>query len=100
MYRDYNTDLDRHRASAVDQNVRLARLQEIVAPILEAWQNPELTNSLSSFSGFSRLVGLEGLPQYLMSRNYSTVQDWSREPLDSDGKTRQADVQTKTLVCR
>ncbi|GAB7356132.1 hypothetical protein MBLNU459_g6730t1 [Dothideomycetes sp. NU459] len=86
-----------HRASAVDQNIRIARLQSIVDPILESWQSPQLTEELSSFQGFCRLVGLEGLPHYLMSRKYSTVQDWSREPLDQDGKARQADVQAKTL---
>lgn len=86
-----------HRASAVDSQARLARLQQIIQPVVQAWQDPQLTEALSSFSGFCNVVGLEGLPDYLSSRRYVTVLDWPSEPLDQEGKARQTQVQSKVM---
>lgn len=76
----------------------MERMQTIVQPVVEAWQNPELTEALSTFSGFCGLVGMEGLPEYLSSRNYATAPDWSAALLDDEGKARQDEIHLRTLV--
>ncbi|KAG9734949.1 nuclear import and export protein Msn5, partial [Aureobasidium melanogenum] len=86
-----------HRASAVDSQARLARLQQIIQPVVETWQDPQLTEALSTFSGFCNVVGLEGLPEYLTAQGYASVQDWPSQPLDQQGKARQTDVQMKVM---
>lgn len=90
----------RHRASTVDQNARVSRLQTIVQPVIDEWQNPELTEALSTFPGFCRLVGLDGLPEYLSSRDYAKAQDWTNTPLDEQGKTKQTHIQARISVSR
>lgn len=74
-------------------------MQTIVRPVIEAWQDPALTEALSTFSGFCSIVGLEGLPEYLSSRNYASVQDWSDTRLDDEGKARQDEIQSRIMVC-
>lgn len=86
-----------HRASAVDSQARLARLEQIIQPVVETWQDPQLTEALSTFSGFCNVVGLGGLPEYLTAQRYASVQDWSNQPLDQEGKARQTDVQMKVM---
>ncbi|THX04111.1 hypothetical protein D6D17_05791 [Aureobasidium pullulans] len=86
-----------HRASAVDSQARLARLEQIIQPVVETWQDPQLTEALSTFSGFYNVVGLGGLPEYLTAQRYASVQDWSNQPLDQEGKVRQTDVQMKVM---
>ncbi|THX84364.1 hypothetical protein D6D04_02488 [Aureobasidium pullulans] len=86
-----------HRASAVDSQARLARLEQIIQPVVETWQDPQLTEALSTFSGFCNVVGLGGLPEYLTAQRYASVQDWSNQPLDQEGKVRQTDVQMKVM---
>lgn len=67
-------------------------------PVVEEWQNPELTHALSSFSGFCSLVGMEGLPQYLNSHHFASAKDWSNTPLDAEGKARQDGVHSRIWV--
>ncbi|KAI5196351.1 hypothetical protein E4T39_07845 [Aureobasidium subglaciale] len=86
-----------HRASAVDSQARIARLQQIIRPVIETWQDPQLTEALSTFSGFCNVVGLAGLPEYLSNQRYASVQDWPSQPLDQEGKARQIDVQMKVM---
>jgi exportin-5 len=86
-----------HRASAVDSQARLDRLQQIIQPVVDIWQDPQLTEALSTFSGFCSVVGLEGLPEYLSSQRYASIQDWPSQPLDQEGKARQTDVQMKVM---
>lgn len=86
-----------HRASAVDSQARLARLEQIIQPVVETWQDPQLTEALSTFSGFCNVVGLGGLPEYLTAQRYASVQDWSNQPLDQEGKARQTDAQMKVM---
>jgi exportin-5 len=86
-----------HRASAVDSQARLTRLQQIIQPVVDIWQDPQLTEALSTFSGFCNVVGLEGLPEYLSTQRYASVQDWPSQPLDQEGKARQTDVQMKVM---
>lgn len=82
----------------MEPSVRTLRLQTIVQPVIQAWQDPELTEALSTFAGFCRLVGMEGMPEYLSLHNYASAPDWSSAQLDEEGKQRQSDIQTRILV--
>jgi len=82
----------------MDQQLRVSRLQTIIRPVTKAWQDPELTEALSTFSGFCRLVGMDQLPQYLSRHNYALPQDWASAVLDDEGKLMQDDMQARTLV--
>ncbi|KAK4696105.1 exportin-5, partial [Lecanoromycetidae sp. Uapishka_2] len=82
-----------HRATSVDFQAREARLEQFLQPLMDQWQNPNLTQSLSSFDSFSRLLGLENLPQYLSSRAVHKIPEWSSQPLDDEGKILQAQMQ-------
>lgn len=74
-----------HRATTVERRIRQERLDEFLRPLIDQWRDPNLGHSLSSFSQFSRLLGLEGLQQYLVSRSVHTIPDWSSHPLDDEG---------------
>ncbi len=83
-----------HRATSVESRMRQARLDEFLQPLINQWRNPSLGQSLSSFPEFSRMLGLEGLQQYLASRAVHEIQDWSSHPLDDEGVFMQKQMQS------
>jgi exportin-5 len=74
----------------VDPQIREARVDQFYQPLIDQWQNPALGHSLSSFQSFTKLLGLDGLQQYLSTRAVQRIPDWSSHPLDDEGKTLQA----------
>ena len=62
--------------------------------MIDQWQDRGLSNSLSSFNNFSRLLGLESLQQYLISRAVNKLPNWSAHQLDDQGKALQIHMQT------
>lgn len=85
-----------HRATAIDQQARLSRLQDMIRPVIQGWQDPDITKSLSSFADFCGMVGLGGLPDFISAGRFSTMADWSQEPLNQDGRALQADILAKS----
>lgn len=83
-----------HRAPSVEMHLRQARLDHFVQPLIDQWQNPALGQSLSSFEGFSRLLGLGDLQQYLASRSVHGIPDWSSHALDEEGRILQTHMQS------
>ena len=61
--------------------------------MIDQWQDRGLSNSLSSFENFSRLLGLENLQQYIFSRAVNKLPNWSAHPLDEEGKALQIHMQ-------
>ncbi|KAF6219395.1 hypothetical protein HO133_005221 [Letharia lupina] len=82
-----------HRATSVDVRPREERLDQFLQPMIDQWQDRTLSNSLSSFENFSRLLGLENLQQYLCSRAVNKLRNWSEHPLDDQGKALQIQMQ-------
>ncbi|CAD6571764.1 MAG: hypothetical protein ASARMPREDX12_004682 [Alectoria sarmentosa] len=82
-----------HRATSVDSKPREERLDQFLQPMIDQWQDRGLSNSLSSFDKFSRLLGLENLQQYLFSRAVNKLPNWSAHPLDDQGKALQIHMQ-------
>ena len=74
-----------HRASNVEAVVRWHRLVSFVEPVQRAWQNPALTQELSSFENFCKMLDIDKVVEYLQSRNASRIEDWSSTPLDQAG---------------
>ena len=81
-----------HRAGSVDVAPREARLEQMVNPVVEQWQDSELSRSLSSIHAFAELLGMGSLQQYLISRNVQNIEDWSSHPLDDEGKSLQLQI--------
>ena len=81
-----------HRAGSVDAAPREARLEQMIHPIMEQWQDPKLSESLSSIHAFAELLGMGNLQQYLLSRNVQNIEDWSSYPLDDEGKAIQLQI--------
>ncbi|KAI9787672.1 MAG: hypothetical protein M1839_000203 [Geoglossum umbratile] len=81
-----------HRATTIDPQLRESRLQSFVAPISLAWQDAELTRSVSSFQGFCDLLGLGKVQEYLVSRQVHKIDDWSQYQLDTEGRAIQTEL--------
>ena len=62
--------------------------------MIDQWQDRGLSDSLSSFDNFNRLLGLEPLQQYLFSRAVHKLPNWSAHPLDDQGKSLQIQMQS------
>ena len=91
-------NLERQRATGIDDAQREQQLHGFVQPLIQEWQSPELSTALNSFSGFCDLLGLNGLSQYFESRNLHQVSDWPGYPLDEEGKVLQAQIQNALEV--
>ncbi|KAF2838622.1 ARM repeat-containing protein [Patellaria atrata CBS 101060] len=81
-----------HRSTSLDRSVQMTRLAEILRPVKEAWQTPELERSLSSFEAFLETLGLSHLREFLSSRQFHRIEDWSTQELDKEGQDMQADI--------
>ena len=82
-----------HRAPSVELHLRETRLDQFVQPLIDQWQNPALSQSLSSFADFNKLIGLSHLQGYLASRGVHRIPDWSSHALDDEGKALQNQMQ-------
>ncbi|KAL6721197.1 karyopherin [Lecanora helva] len=82
-----------HRAPSVEANLRQARLDQFLQPLIDQWQSPTLSHSLSSFTDFNRLLGLDNIQQYLISRAVHQIHEWSLHTLDDEGKVLQENLQ-------
>ena len=83
-----------HRALSVESQLRQARLDHFVRPLIDQWQNPVLGQSLSSLADFIQLIGLSNLQPYLASRAVHKITDWSSHALDHEGKALQNQMQS------
>jgi len=82
----------------MDETQREARLEEFIQPVIERWQDPVLTASLSTFTGFCELLGLSNLQSYLLSRRVNEIEDWAATPLDEGGKALKSAIEAAQNV--
>ena len=85
-----------HRASGIDNEVRLARLQQMLKPVYESWQDPAFGASLANLHTFCESLGLDGLAEFYRTYRFAETSDWAAQQLDEPGQARQADIKTKT----
>lgn len=79
-----------HRATKIDAQARQSRLQEFVKPVADSWQSQAMTDSLSTFSGFCELLGVDHVQNYIQTRRADRLEDWSSVILDEEGKNMQS----------
>jgi len=84
-----------HRASAIDNDARLARLQQGLSPVRNAWHDAKLIASLSDLQSFCEIVGLADLPAFYDSHNFANIADWGFQSLGETGQARQNEMKAK-----
>ncbi|KAI6709497.1 hypothetical protein JHW43_007995 [Diplocarpon mali] len=83
------------RASKIEPDFRFQKLIAFVNPVKQLWQNPELDQALNSFVGFSDLLGLSKVKDYLASRRVHEIEDWGSYQLDSEGQSIQKELEER-----
>ncbi|KAJ4290974.1 karyopherin [Kalmusia sp. IMI 367209] len=81
-----------HRCTTLDRASQENRMRQMLSQVKDAWQNDEFAKSVSSFQGFCGSLGMAHLPDFLSADNFRSVQDWSEQPLSSDGQAMQAAI--------
>ena len=86
--------MSRHRSieAQIDPQLRQARLEEALRPLGVAWKDHQLTESLSTFDGFRKLLGMDLVQQYMQKKQAHRIQDWSTAALDDEGRAIQAQM--------
>ncbi|KAI9825318.1 MAG: hypothetical protein M1819_000564 [Sarea resinae] len=81
-----------HRTSLIGPELRESQLERFLLPIRSAWQDPELTQSLSSYKSFCELLGLSKVQDYLINRQAYQIPDWSSVQVDDEGRAMQVEM--------
>lgn len=89
-----------HRSTTLDRESQEERMRQMLTQVKDAWQNNEFANSVSSFQAFCSSLGMAQLPEFLSANNFRGVQDWSEQPLSSDGQAMQAAILEHSQVCQ
>lgn len=74
------------RASELNEEERLSRLETYVGETMSKWSAPQLASSLQTFDGFCNLLSFSGFQDYFSSRGALRTEDWSTSPLDEEGR--------------
>ena len=81
------------RASDLNQDTRMKRLDSYVQPTISKWVDADLTQPLRSFDGFCRLLGVTGCSQYFLKRNALQISDWAESRLDEEGMAMKSRIE-------
>lgn len=84
-----------HRASNIDQEARITRLQQMLKPIYHAWTDESLSASLQNFQMFCESIGMGGLAEFYKVYRFAEVSDWASQQLDEAGQARQAEIRAR-----
>ncbi|KAI5806365.1 armadillo-type protein [Geopyxis carbonaria] len=84
-----------HRTKNIDTHTQQVRLEGYIGPVKQAWVETSLTESLQTFEGFCKLLGLDGVQYYLTSRRVHEIPDFSKHHLDSEGQKLQSELTEK-----
>lgn len=87
-----------HRASRIDQESRILRLQPFINPVLAQWSNPELGRALESYSSFCESMALDKAQRYLASKEVHRIADWGAVRLDAEGLALQAELEERQTM--
>lgn len=86
------------KASQIKSSVRIEKLLGFVNPVKQLWQNPEMDHALASFGGFSDLLGLSRVRDYLVSRRAHEIEEWGLYQLDEEGQSIQKELEDRLKV--
>lgn len=87
-----------HRATNIDQTIRIQRLQAFVEPVKAQWRDEGLKRALSSYQGFCEMTGLDKAQRYLANRRVDQISDWGSVELDAEGLALQAELEERQQV--
>lgn len=74
------------RSTNIDLEQRLTKMRQLLEPVKAGWSDPEIANAAESFQSFCTFLGFAPLPEYFMNHKFSTIEDWSAQQLDQQGK--------------
>lgn len=77
---------------------KLGRLNEMVEPVLAAWQDPQIAQSAASFDFFCVMLGVDRIPQYFLSRHAQSLTHWSSQPLNEEGLIMRDSISDRSEV--
>ena len=83
------------RARKIPYNEQIDRMSEIINVLIGPWQEPSFTQAASSFEAFCRLLGLDKMPDYFLSRHAHEIEDWSSVSLDQQGLDMRQDIMNR-----
>lgn len=86
------------RASEIEPERRLQKLLGFIDPVKKLWQNEGMNQALSSFSGFSNMLGLSQVRDYLVSRRVHEIEEWGMYQLDDEGRSIQKELELRLKV--
>lgn len=81
-----------HRCTILDRDTQEQRMRLMLNQVKDAWQNNEFASAVSNFQSFCGILGMGQLPDFLSAKNFRGVNDWSEQPLGSDGQALQASI--------
>ena len=84
-----------HRATGIDDQMRQTRLQQMLQPVFEGWQDPNLATSVASFEQFCDTMAMGDLGDFYNAYRFPQVQDWASQQLDEAGQGRQAEIKLR-----
>jgi len=87
-----------HRCTTLDRPTQESRMRQMLDQVKDAWRNDEFAQSVSSFQSFCSNLGMGRLPEFLSTNNFHGVQDWSEQPLSSEGQGMQAAILERSQV--
>ena len=84
-----------HRATGIDEQIRVARLQQMLQPTYEAWTDQALQASCDSFQSFCSTVGMANIADFYKEHEFDRTSDWSARTLNEAGQARQNEIKDK-----
>ncbi|KAF2166133.1 hypothetical protein M409DRAFT_55012 [Zasmidium cellare ATCC 36951] len=85
-----------HRATGIDNEMRISKLQQMLKPTYDAWSDPGMNASINNLQTFCEAIGLNDLPDFYKVHGFDRIQDWSAQQLDEAGQRRQAEIKEKS----
>ena len=82
-----------HRAHQADQAIAESQLENFLQPLIRQWQKPELNQPLTNFASFCEMLGIKSIEQYFLQRDAIQIEDWTSQPLDTEGQAFQDRMQ-------
>lgn len=85
------------RANNVEPDLRRQRLLHFVEPLVQAWQNPQLSQDLSNINNFTASMAFDKIVRFLRSLDANRIQDWSATTLSPEGLAIRDEVTERYL---
>nr|POE48760.1 protein msn5 [Quercus suber] len=84
-----------HRSTNLARELKMMRLQQMLKPIYESWQDQTLSKAVTDFHSFCRYLGLADLADFYTSYQFDRTQDWTAQQLDQNGQARQTEIKDR-----